>query len=303
MQTCRQSGRLSRVAALGQRIGRALALEVRARHVVQQQVVLQVEQVSQPLLQMLLDARFVRQQPVQAVVETIRMHLLRRHAQQVLQRRAAIPRGLDVQLARRPAEPGDASRIAATTGQGTSSRARRRLLARACPAPTAATAPTPSTRRRSPAAAPGGTSRSRTTPARRPTDRRNAADRTTTAAAAACPRAPAQLGPAALLAPSTRPSKRPPAAAIPGPCDRTPPCPVAVRLAVLLAEQRRKYSSSILAGPTAGPSAGSPTSSRPARGRVFTDIGFRTQNLCGCSRNDDALSKISKRISQQRNLG
>ena len=42
---------IARVAALGQRIAFGLALEVRARHVVEQQVVFQVEKLPQPLFQ------------------------------------------------------------------------------------------------------------------------------------------------------------------------------------------------------------------------------------------------------------
>ena len=52
---------VARVAALGQRIGVGLALEVRARYVVQQQIVLDGEQLAEPLLEKRLERRLVRQ--------------------------------------------------------------------------------------------------------------------------------------------------------------------------------------------------------------------------------------------------
>ena len=48
---------VARIAALRQAVAGALALEIRARHVVQQQVVLQVEQRAQAFFQMFLDPR------------------------------------------------------------------------------------------------------------------------------------------------------------------------------------------------------------------------------------------------------
>ena len=57
-----------------------------------------------------------------------------------------------------------------------------------CPCPKAATIPRPSMRRRSRAGVPGERPADRPTRARRPTDRRNGADRTGTATAVACPK-------------------------------------------------------------------------------------------------------------------
>ena len=105
MQTCLQSGPMvARVAALGQRIGLGLALEIRAGHVVQQQVVLQAEQLAQPILQKDLQRLLVRQQRVQGPIETLLVDLLRRNAQQIGQGALGVEMLGDVQFARRIAE-------------------------------------------------------------------------------------------------------------------------------------------------------------------------------------------------------
>ena len=89
------------VPACGQRVLRRLALEVRARHVVQQQVVPQREQLAQSRLQVLLDRHLVRQQSIQRAVQTVVIHRLARQSEQILQRGAPVPVLGDVQLARR----------------------------------------------------------------------------------------------------------------------------------------------------------------------------------------------------------
>ena len=95
------------IAPLGQAVARTLALEVRARDVIQEQVVLHVEKASQAILEMLLDRLLAGQEDVHRRIEPVRIHLFGRHTQEVVQRRPRIPRLFDVQLARRLAEPGD----------------------------------------------------------------------------------------------------------------------------------------------------------------------------------------------------
>ena len=98
---------IARVTAFGQGIRVGLALEVRAGHVVQQQVVLDGEQLAEPLLEKRFQRRLVRQQLVQPAVQAIVVHLVRRHAQQIGQRALAVKVFGDMQLARRLAEPRD----------------------------------------------------------------------------------------------------------------------------------------------------------------------------------------------------
>ena len=98
---------VARVAALGQGIRVGLAFEVRARHVVQQQIVLDGEQLAEPLLEKRLQRLLVRQQFVQPAVQAVVVHLVERHAQQVGQRALPIKVFGDVQFARRLAEPRD----------------------------------------------------------------------------------------------------------------------------------------------------------------------------------------------------
>ena len=95
------------VAALRQRIARRQSLEVRARHVVQQQVVLQREQLPQPRLQVTFDRFLVRQQTVERAVQAVVIHRFTRQRQQVLERGAPVPVLGDVQLARRLAQARD----------------------------------------------------------------------------------------------------------------------------------------------------------------------------------------------------
>ena len=74
---------VARVTTLCQGIRGRLPLEVRAGHVVQQQVVLDGEQLAEPLLEKRLQRFLVRQQLVQAAVQAVVVHLVDRHAQQV----------------------------------------------------------------------------------------------------------------------------------------------------------------------------------------------------------------------------
>ena len=95
---------VARVAALGQRIGLGLALEIRAGHVVQQQVVLDAEQLAQPILQEHFQRFFVRQNRVQGAIKTLLVDLLRRNAQEIGQCALGVKMLGDVQFARRLAE-------------------------------------------------------------------------------------------------------------------------------------------------------------------------------------------------------
>ena len=85
------------VAAAGERVALGLTLEVCARHVVQQQLIVKLEQ----LLEMYLQRSLMRQQTVESTVQPIVVNALRRHAQEVVQRRAAVPILGNVQLAGR----------------------------------------------------------------------------------------------------------------------------------------------------------------------------------------------------------
>jgi hypothetical protein len=86
---------------------RQLAFEVRARHIVQQQIALEFEQLAQPLAQVFFQCLLVRQQLVERLVQPIRVDLLRRNAQELFQRRAPVPGVGDVQLTGRLAESSD----------------------------------------------------------------------------------------------------------------------------------------------------------------------------------------------------
>ena len=98
---------VARVAALGQRIGLGLALEIRAGHVVKQQVVLQLEELAQPLLQEDFQGLLVRQERVQRPIQPLLVDLLRRNTQQIGQGALGIEMLGDVQFARRIAEPAE----------------------------------------------------------------------------------------------------------------------------------------------------------------------------------------------------
>jgi hypothetical protein len=72
-----------------------------------QQIVVEPEQASQPLLQVRLQRLLVRQQPVERTVQPVVVDSIRGHAQKIIQRRAPVPVLGDVQLARRFAQPRD----------------------------------------------------------------------------------------------------------------------------------------------------------------------------------------------------
>lgn len=82
---------IARIAALSQRVRFGLALEIRAGHIVKQQVVLQIEQLAQPLFQMDFQRLFVRQQLIQRAIKPIVVHAFDRHAQEFRQRGFGIP--------------------------------------------------------------------------------------------------------------------------------------------------------------------------------------------------------------------
>lgn len=98
---------IPRVTALGQGIGIGLPLEVRAGHVIQQQVVLDREQFAEPLLEKRLQCRLVRQQLVESAIQAVVVHFIDRHAQQVAQCAVAVKVLGDLQFTRRFAEPRD----------------------------------------------------------------------------------------------------------------------------------------------------------------------------------------------------
>jgi hypothetical protein len=62
---------IATVAALSERVAFSQTLEVGARHIVEQQVVLEREQLAKPSAQMLLERLLVRQQLIQRAVEAI----------------------------------------------------------------------------------------------------------------------------------------------------------------------------------------------------------------------------------------
>ena len=168
MQTCLQSRPMvAAVAALGQRVGLRLAFEVGAGHVVQQQVVLELEQLAQPALEMGLQLLLVRQQAVQRAIQAIVVDRLGRHAQQVVQRRAAIPMLGDVQLARRLAQPGDHQDRRHRRPRHPLAAARQRLATQLVERQAPATAASPARHRRTAASDPGAPAPAAPSPARR----------------------------------------------------------------------------------------------------------------------------------------
>ena len=92
---------IAAVAAGGQRVRRGQALEVRARDVVEEQVVLEGEELPEARAQVLLDRRLVRQEPIQRPVQAIVVDPRGGHPEQILERRRAVPVLRDVQLTRR----------------------------------------------------------------------------------------------------------------------------------------------------------------------------------------------------------
>jgi len=92
------------VAPLGQGVAFGQALKVRAGHVVQQQVVLKIKQLPQPVLQVDLQLFLVRQELVQGPVQPIIVDPVHRHAQQVRHGRLPVVVSGDVQFAGWPAQ-------------------------------------------------------------------------------------------------------------------------------------------------------------------------------------------------------
>jgi hypothetical protein len=93
------------VPALRLRVLLGGPLEVGARHVVEQEVVLQPEEFSQALFEVLLQDRFGRQELVEGAIETVIVDFRRGHAQQLGERGAFITLLGERQLAARFAEP------------------------------------------------------------------------------------------------------------------------------------------------------------------------------------------------------
>ncbi len=89
------------MAPLGQGVALRQALEVRARHVVEQQVVGQLEKLPESLHQVPLDGFLVGQETIQGSIQPRGIDLRVRQPEQILERRAAIPVLRDVELARR----------------------------------------------------------------------------------------------------------------------------------------------------------------------------------------------------------
>jgi hypothetical protein len=97
---------ITRVAALGNlRVGHAL--EVGAGHIVEQQIVVELEQLSEALDQVLLDRLLVRQQPVQRSVQPLLVEALGSDTEQVFERCGAVPALGHVQLAAGLAQSAD----------------------------------------------------------------------------------------------------------------------------------------------------------------------------------------------------
>ena len=72
---------VARIAPLRLRVLLRLTFKVRAGHVIQQQIGVQLEQLSQLLLQVFLQRRLVRQQSIQRPVQAVLVDLLDRHTQ------------------------------------------------------------------------------------------------------------------------------------------------------------------------------------------------------------------------------
>src|SRR3974377_406141 len=95
---------IARIAALRLRVGFRLALEIGARDVVEQYLVLDCKQLSAALRQMRFECGLVYEEMVAAAVEAILVDLFIPKLQQIGKRRAPIPILGNVQFARRLAE-------------------------------------------------------------------------------------------------------------------------------------------------------------------------------------------------------
>lgn len=95
------------VAALHAGVGGRQALHVRAGEVVQQHLVLRAEQFPIAGAQVLFQRGLVREEPVEAAVEPVGVHLGGVHPEEIVQGRAPVPAGLDGEFAPGGAEPVD----------------------------------------------------------------------------------------------------------------------------------------------------------------------------------------------------
>ena len=98
---------IAAVPALGERVTRRGAFEVRARYVVEEQIVVQGEQLPQPLDQVLFQRRLVGKEAIQRPIAPIVVDQGGGQREQVLKRGAPVPIFRDVQLARGLAQPGE----------------------------------------------------------------------------------------------------------------------------------------------------------------------------------------------------
>jgi hypothetical protein len=87
------------IAALRLRVGFRLTLEIGARHVVEQHLILNGKQLSTTLGQMRFEGRLVHEQMIEAAIEAILVDLRIAELQQIAKRRAPIPILGNVQLA------------------------------------------------------------------------------------------------------------------------------------------------------------------------------------------------------------
>src|SRR5438445_8177008 len=90
---------IARIAALRLRIAGRLAFKVGASDVVEQQIVVDLEQLSQTLLEMLLQRRLVRQQLIERAIEPVVIDLSSRNAEQIGQGAGLIAMLGEAQLA------------------------------------------------------------------------------------------------------------------------------------------------------------------------------------------------------------
>jgi hypothetical protein len=87
------------VAAAGEPIALGLALEIRARHIIKQQLIVEIEQRSQALLEVGLQGLLVRQQTVERAVQPVIVDALGRRPQKIVQdARLEKPLGAEVDI-------------------------------------------------------------------------------------------------------------------------------------------------------------------------------------------------------------
>jgi hypothetical protein len=91
---------VSAVPALRHRIAERLPLEVRAGHVVEEQVVRDRKQLAESLLEVHLKRTLVWQEMIECAVQAVIVDAIGTHAEQVVERRLPIPILRDVQLTR-----------------------------------------------------------------------------------------------------------------------------------------------------------------------------------------------------------